>query len=96
MALAGLFISQQSGSHSAGISCIAHKLFYPLVVLHGTSSETSVTPITIGSVLANSKTERFLIPCPHHVSSRLPPSGETCKYAMVPITQRNLKRFSIY
>jgi hypothetical protein len=28
-------------------------------------------------------TERFLIPCPRHVSSRLPPSGATCKYATV-------------
>jgi hypothetical protein len=35
-------------------------------------------------------TERFLIPCPHHVSSRLPPSGETCKYAMVLSTQKKL------
>jgi len=25
-------------------------------------------------------TERFLIPCPRHLSSRLPPGGETCKY----------------
>jgi len=33
-------------------------------------------------------TERFLIPCPRHVSSRLPPSGETCKYATVPNTQK--------
>jgi hypothetical protein len=30
-------------------------------------------------------TERFLIPCPRHVSSRLSPSGETCKYATAPI-----------
>jgi hypothetical protein len=35
-------------------------------------------------------TERFLIPCPRHVSSRLPSSGETCKYATAPITQKNL------
>jgi hypothetical protein len=41
-------------------------------------------------------TERFLIPCPRHVSSRLPPSGETCKYVMTPITQTNLERFSTY
>jgi hypothetical protein len=32
-------------------------------------------------------TERFLIPCPLHVSSQLPPSGKTCKYATVPSTQ---------
>jgi hypothetical protein len=41
-------------------------------------------------------TERFLIPCPCHVSSRLPPSGATSKYVMVPITQTNLERFSTH
>jgi hypothetical protein len=35
-------------------------------------------------------TERFLIPCPRHVSSRLPPSGETCKYATAPRTQKKI------
>jgi hypothetical protein len=30
-------------------------------------------------------TECFLIPCLHHVTSWLPPSGETCKCAMAPI-----------
>jgi len=35
------------------------------------------------------ETERFLIPCPRHVSSRLPPSGKTCKYATAPSTQKN-------
>jgi hypothetical protein len=29
-------------------------------------------------------TDCLLIPCPRHVSSRLPPSGETCKYATAP------------
>ena len=33
-------------------------------------------------------TERFLIPCPRHVLSRLPPSGETCKFAMASITHK--------
>jgi hypothetical protein len=32
-------------------------------------------------------TERFLITCPRHLSSRLPPSGETCNYATAPSTQ---------
>jgi hypothetical protein len=41
-------------------------------------------------------TESLFIPFPRHVSSRLPPSGETCKYAMVPVTQTNLERFSTY
>jgi hypothetical protein len=50
--------------------------------------------VTTDSVLANSKTQRFLIPCPRLVSSRLPPSGETCKYATAPIAQTYLDRFS--
>jgi hypothetical protein len=33
-------------------------------------------------------TERFLILCPRHVSSRLPAGGETCKYATVPSTHK--------
>jgi len=41
-------------------------------------------------------TERFLLPTPRHVSSRLPPSAETCKYATAPSTQKNLERFSTY
>jgi hypothetical protein len=40
-------------------------------------------------------TERFLIPCPRHVSSRLSPSGETCKYATAPSTQKKTWRDSI-
>jgi hypothetical protein len=39
--------------------------------------------------------EHFPIPCPRHVSSRLPPSGKTCKYAMAPVIQTNLKRFCL-
>jgi hypothetical protein len=52
--------------------------------------------ITTDSVLANSKTQNSLIPRPCHVSSQLPSSGETCKYATVPSTQKNLERFSTY
>jgi hypothetical protein len=33
-------------------------------------------------------TKRFLIPCQRHVSSRLPPNGETCKFATVPSIQK--------
>ena len=44
--------------------------------------------VTIDSVLANSKTERFLVPCPRHVLSLLPANGETCKYATAPSTQK--------
>jgi hypothetical protein len=38
-------------------------------------------------------TERFLNPCPRHVSSRRPPSVETYKYATAPSTQKSLERF---
>ena len=44
IAPAGLFVSQRTGSHSAGISCTTHELFCPQVVLCGTWSETSVAP----------------------------------------------------
>src|SRR5215471_16576558 len=46
--------------------------------------------VTIDSVLANSKDiERFLIHCERHFSSRLPPSGGTCKYAKAPSTKKS-------
>ena len=51
--------------------------------------------VTIDSVLVNSKTERFLIPGPRHVSSRLLPSGETCQYTKASVTQTYLDRFSL-
>jgi hypothetical protein len=35
-------------------------------------------------------TERFFIPCPRHVSSRLPPSDKTCKYGTARSTQKKL------
>jgi hypothetical protein len=34
------------------------------------------------------ETERFFIPCPRHVSSQLPSSDKTCKYAVAPRTQK--------
>jgi hypothetical protein len=47
------------------------------------------------SNLANSKTQRFFIPCPRHVSSRLPPSDKTCKYATAPSIQKKTWRDSL-
>ena len=35
-------------------------------------------------------TERFLIHCERHFSSRLPPSGGTWKHAKAPSTKKNL------
>ena len=40
-------------------------------------------------------TERFFIPCPRHVSSRLPPSGETCKYTTASSIQKKTWRDSL-
>jgi hypothetical protein len=41
--------------------------------------------------------ECFLISCPCHVSSWLPPSSETCKYTAAPsIQKKTLERFSTY
>ena len=42
---------------------------------------------TLDTVLANSKTKLFLIHCERHLSSRLPPSGGTWKYAKAPSTK---------
>jgi hypothetical protein len=92
---ASLFILQLTGSHSAGISCttqivlsIGGSVWYLVWNFHCT--------IKIDSVLAHSKTELFLIPCPYQAAPWLAPSGETCKYAMVHATQTNLERFSTY
>ena len=41
-------------------------------------------------------TERFLIHCARHFSSRLPPSGGICKYSKAPSTKQNFERFSTY
>ena len=96
MASAGLFVSQRTGSHSEEfhvplMNCFVRKWF---CVLHGPKP-----PLNRHNWLSFGKfqeTERFLIPWPRHVSSRLLPSGETCKYATAPITQTNLHRFSTY
>jgi len=36
-------------------------------------------------------TERFLIHCARHFSSRLPPSGGTCKYAKTLVQKKTLR-----
>jgi hypothetical protein len=43
--------------------------------------------VTTDSVLANSKTQNAFV-FPVHISSRLPPSGKTCKYATAPSTKK--------
>jgi hypothetical protein len=83
MAPAGLFVSQRTGSHSAGISGTTWS--QPLLHRHNR--------LSFGKF---QDTERFLIFYTRHVSSRLPPSREACKYVMAPITQINLEIFSNY
>jgi hypothetical protein len=53
------------------------------------------TDVKFGSFDKFQDTELFLIPCPRHVSSRLSPSGENCKYAMAPNTQKETCRDSL-
>ena len=84
----GLFVSQRTGSHSAGIHvsftncfvcgwfCVVHD---PKPPLHSHNS------LSFGKF---QDTERFLIHCERHFSSRLPPSGGTWKYAKAPSTKK--------
>ena len=47
--------------------------------------------VTIDSVFGKFQdTERILIHCERHFSSRLPPSGGTCKYTKAPSTKKKL------
>jgi hypothetical protein len=96
MSPATLFISQCTGSHSAGIYCATqnssdHRWF--CVVLGLKPLFHNHNWLSFGKF---QDTEPFLIPCPRHVSSQLPPSGATCNYVMAPITRTNLERFSFY
>ena len=91
MALAGLFVSQRTGGHSAGISCTTHELFVRrwFCAVHGPKP-----PLHRHNWLSFGKfqdTERFLIHCARHFSSRLPLSGGTCKYAKAPSTKKTLR-----
>jgi hypothetical protein len=66
------------------------------VVLWGTWSETSVAPSQLTQFwqIARHRTLSYPLSMPCFVTTA--PSGETCKYAMAPITQKNLERFSTY
>ena len=92
----GLFISQRTGSYSAGISCTIQELFCLrwFCVVHDPKP-----PLHSHNWLNFGKfqdTERFLIHCERHFSSRLPHSGGTWKYAKAPSTKKNLEIFSTY
>ena len=91
-----LFVSQRTGSHSAGIhvpftNCFVCRWF---CVVHDPKP-----PLHSHNWLSFGKfqdTERFLIHCELHFSSRLPPSDGTWKYAKASSTEKNLERFYIY
>ena len=79
-----LFVLQRTSSHSAGIhvpftNCFVCRWF---CVVHDPKP-----PLHSHNWLSFGKfqdTERFLIHCERHFSSRLPPSGGTSKYAKAP------------
>jgi hypothetical protein len=82
MAPAGLFVSERTGSHSAGLSCTSMNYFVRrrfYVVLGPKPLLRRHKWLNFGKF---QHAELFLIPFPRHISSRLPFSGETCKYAM--------------
>jgi hypothetical protein len=54
-----------------------------------------VADVKFGNFRKFQDTERFFIPCPRHVLSRLPPSDKTCKYAPAPSTQKKTWRDSL-
>ena len=91
-----LFVSQRTGSHSAGIhvpftNCFVCRWFCVV--------PDPKPPLHSHNWLSFDKfqdTEHFLIHFERHFSSRLPPSGGTWKYVKAPSTKKNLERFSTY
>ena len=53
--------------------------FCPTLQVHDISNLGDAANVKFGNFGKFQDTERFLIPCPRHVSQRLSPSGETCK-----------------
>ena len=86
----GLFVSQRTGSHSAGIlvpftNCFVCRWF---CVVHDPKP-----PLHSHNWLSFGKfqdTERFLIHCERHFSSLPPPSGGTWKYSKAPSRKKKL------
>ena len=74
--------------------------FCPTLQVLDMSTLCDAADVKLGNFGKFQYTERLLILCPRHVSSRLSPSGETCKYATAPSTQKkkqkNLEIFSTY
>jgi len=65
--------------------------FCPTLQVLDMSTLGDAADVKFGNFGKFQDTERFLSPCPSHVSSRLPSSGETCKYATAPSTQKKLE-----
>ena len=84
----GLFVSQRTGSHSAGIHVPFTNCFFCrwFCVVHDQNP-----PLHSHNWLSFGKfqdTDRFLNHCERHFSSRLPPIGGTWKYAKTPSTKK--------
>ena len=86
--LACLFNSVQAAT-------LLEYLYHSRIVLCGTWSKTSVPSSWLSYGKFQDK-EHFVIPCPRHVSSRLPQGRETCIYATVLSTKKNWERYSTY
>ena len=91
---AGLFVSQRTGSHSAGISCTTHELFCPrwFCAVHGTKS-----PLHRHNWLSFGKfqdTERFLIHCARHFRHDYPLAVEPASTPR-PLVQKKTLRDSL-
>jgi hypothetical protein len=52
------------------------------------STIRNAADVKFGNFAKFQDTKRIFLPCPRHVSSRLPPSDKTCKYATAPSTQK--------
>jgi hypothetical protein len=62
--------------------------FCPTLQMLDMSNLGDAADVKFGNFGKFQETERFFIPCPRHVSSRLPPSDKTCKYATAPSTKK--------
>jgi hypothetical protein len=69
--------------------------FCPTLQVLDISTLGDAADVKFGNFGKFQDTERFLIPCPRHVSSWLPPTGETFKYATAPSTQKKTWRDSV-
>jgi len=69
--------------------------FCPTLQVLDMSTLCDAADVKLGNFGKFQYTERLLILCPRHVSSRLSPSGETCKYATAPSTHKKTCRDSL-